>query len=511
MIFEISPAYSLLTLFWQSSLFLTAGLIVSFLLSRHSARAHHVLLLSIAAAIIVPALSIIVKHYELGFFTAKPDTQISSASDADLFDNSPSSELEFSDMEELQSMPMKKTEKLSLVAATFPWMITFLYVWAAASVVLLIRLLITFLESIRLIRKAQPLENQQINQSISTIAAKLQNKKVLSIFSSDRIISPVIWCWRHKSVLLIPSNLSLSNDKIDWEGIFCHEMAHLKRRDHIWGLLSELAVAIFPWHPLMWAARSRLINLSEMACDDWVVAGGGSGADYAETLLDLIPFRQAAFVPAIVRDKNALAERIRRILEDSCKNPYIGKNWIRSAIIITACIALIVAFAQCRSADLKQTDATMTSDNYEIIILKATGSTIRVNPNELSDDDLRKIDEFFIPHVIRDKITEISFLKKMINLIMLNLSRTKINNIEPLANLISLRSLDLSYSQVNDISALAKLRNLRKLDIRGTNVSDISVLVNLKKLTELRVDPPQFNDEQIIKLKIALPNLNICS
>ncbi len=57
---------------WQSTIFLVAGLLGSFLLRRHSARAHRVLFLAMIAAVIVPAASILVKHYELGLFVSKP-------------------------------------------------------------------------------------------------------------------------------------------------------------------------------------------------------------------------------------------------------------------------------------------------------------------------------------------------------------------------------------------------------------------------------------------------------
>ena len=57
---------------WQSAVLVLAGLAASFLLKRRSSRAHQVLLLSIVAAVIVPVVSTLVKHYELGVFVAEP-------------------------------------------------------------------------------------------------------------------------------------------------------------------------------------------------------------------------------------------------------------------------------------------------------------------------------------------------------------------------------------------------------------------------------------------------------
>jgi TonB family protein len=133
-------------------------------------------------------------------------------------------------------------------------------------------------------------------------------------------------------------------------GILCHELAHVKRRDHVAGLLSELMVVFLPWHPLLWWAKKRLSSLSEHACDDWVIAAGGCGMNYVESLLDLLPVKQMAFVPAVVRNKHVLERRVMRMLRESYENPHLGKKWILSSVLITICVSLSVAFAQTKSA-----------------------------------------------------------------------------------------------------------------------------------------------------------------
>ncbi|MHC4168747.1 MAG: hypothetical protein ACYSWQ_17490, partial [Planctomycetota bacterium] len=57
-----------------------------------------------------------------------------------------------------------------------------------------------------------------------------------------------------------------------------------------------------------------------------------------------------AFVPAVVSSKKGLADRIRRILKDSCGNPRTGAAWALAVSAITVCVALGVAFAQTRPA-----------------------------------------------------------------------------------------------------------------------------------------------------------------
>ncbi len=350
MISEISSTYPIIfTLLWQSSLFVTAGLIGSFILKRHPARAHQVLLLSMIAAVTVPLLSTFVKYMELGIFVEEPVAATSPPGDFIPVSNTPLSAtnlLPFYESEQVtEVLPPIETESENF---SLPWRKILLFGWIAVSIILLTRLLITFILGMRLVKKAQPFEHPNITASIKSAASKLGVRDNLAVNSSKSISSPVIWCWKRKPILLLPSDQKNLGEKINWGGILCHELAHLKRRDHIAGLFSELMVCILPWHPLLWLAKARMLNLSEQACDDWVIVDSDSGADYAESLLNLIPIKNMAFAPAVVRSKNTLSGRITRILKNSCSNPRVGIKWILSAFIVTICIALIVAFAQTR-------------------------------------------------------------------------------------------------------------------------------------------------------------------
>jgi beta-lactamase regulating signal transducer with metallopeptidase domain len=78
----------------------------------------------------------------------------------------------------------------------------------------------------------------------------------------------------------VPSD-SCGDARLDWSSILCHELAHWKRHDHISSLLAELTICLLPWQPFSWLARRRLLDLSEEACDDWVIASGQAGTRYA--------------------------------------------------------------------------------------------------------------------------------------------------------------------------------------------------------------------------------------
>ena len=89
-----------------------------------------------------------------------------------------------------------------------------------------------------------------------------------------------------------PSDLgqNLGNDVTDAcvDGILVHELAHIKRRDHLIGWIELAAGVVWWWNPLFWSVRSALREQAELACDAWVISALPNGRRaYAESLLAL--------------------------------------------------------------------------------------------------------------------------------------------------------------------------------------------------------------------------------
>ncbi len=382
MIGEIFLGDSLLwSCVWQSTIFIVVGLVVSFILRHRSARAHQVLFLAMMAAVIVPIMSILVKHYELGMFVAEPVVIQSPAKDLTRGNNYGASGIISAEDIEYKPGPIEEDLPSAMAgseSAKFPWRSVVLYGWIAASLILAARLLVTFVLGVRLLGRALTLKCEKIEEALRLARAKLGIDKDVKVRSSRGVRSPVIWCWRRRPVLLVPSAAGRFDNGVDWVGVLCHELAHYKRRDHIIGLLAELVVCILPWHPLLWWAKSRLVGLSEQACDDWVVSTGQPGTDYAESLLDLTPGGQMVFAPAVVRSKKGLAGRIRRILKDNCGSPRIGALWALTVSIVAVCLAVGVAFAQTRPA--------MQPSAVQDIIIPTTGMAEQDKPNDVESN-----------------------------------------------------------------------------------------------------------------------------
>jgi beta-lactamase regulating signal transducer with metallopeptidase domain len=348
------PNVSLWGCLWQSTVFAVLGLAGSFLLRRRPARAHQMLLLAVLAAVLVPALSGMVRHFRLGLLPPsitvpeRVEPQEPEVIEAGAPTTTSATEVAPAPRAPSPTVP---PDHVSSGAAPVTWRTITLGSWVAASSALLGRLLFAFAVGTRLSRRARPLSSGPVVQAVRLAQARLGVTRELLVRIDTGVHSPVIWCWGRRLVLLLPDDGSSSKGGIDWTGVISHELAHWKRRDHVSGLLGELAVCVLPWNPFLWLSKRHLVSLAEQACDDWVVASGQPVEDYAESLLDFKPRSRMAFVPAVVHSREGVATRVRRILNDACGNPRTGTKWALGVTTLVACVAVGFAFAQTRSAE----------------------------------------------------------------------------------------------------------------------------------------------------------------
>ena len=89
--------------------------------------------------------------------------------------------------------------------------------------------------------------------------------------------------------LVLPSPLISSLGPAERRQVILHELAHVKRRDLVWGWTAEIARMIYFFHPLVWWVGYRLRLERELACDQLAMAHSGHPpADYAQTLVQVV-------------------------------------------------------------------------------------------------------------------------------------------------------------------------------------------------------------------------------
>jgi beta-lactamase regulating signal transducer with metallopeptidase domain len=354
----------LLDALWQSTAWLAVGLALSAILERRPARAHGALLLCLIAAVLTPVISMLCRAVGWGMLAPLGTTLLGTG-----------------------EMPsVLEAGRSPAAGGLLTWELAAGSAWVALSAVVLARLVVSALRGRRLVASARPISDGPMADLARTAATKLGFRNPPLVLAAPGVACPAIWCWGSRPCLLLPDHAAGADAELF--GVFCHELAHFKRRDHLATLTTQLALGLLPWNPLAWVANRRLRILSEQACDAWALAAGESPTTYAETLLGLIPQPRPSLALAAVNSRSVLVRRITRILKPGPGDPRPGAGWVTLTALATSLLVCAAALAHRRAADpptlpAKSTPAPAAPDPTLGAVDVRPGGEVYVLPYEL--------------------------------------------------------------------------------------------------------------------------------
>ena len=128
------------------------------------------------------------------------------------------------------------------------------------------------------------------------------------------------------------------------EAIILHELAHLKRHDHLVNILQAVIETLLFFNPFIWMTSAIIRREREHCCDDLVLAHTREPLSYATALATLagahVPFPSLSV--AATGQPNYLYHRITRIMEK--KKSRFSYSRMVAALIIVSSIACSVAW-----------------------------------------------------------------------------------------------------------------------------------------------------------------------
>lgn len=189
--------------------------------------------------------------------------------------------------------------------------------WIVLSLLLLTGEIASIKKTNAIIRQAVPAE-ESLTETVRRMAGSLgvkpprivKHPNAGSAFLTG-IFTPVI---------VLPSG-DLEKHMITKE-VLLHELAHLKRRDHIWNLIANTGLVILPLQPLLWILASGVEESGDHVCDDYVVRLIKDDRGYATQLYDIanvyrMKRAKLAAGSGIFSVKSVLLRRIEHILDSS--------------------------------------------------------------------------------------------------------------------------------------------------------------------------------------------------
>ena len=220
--------------------------------------------------------------------------------------------------------------------------------------------------------EAAPPEVQRLAREI---ALRLGLDAVPTVYAARAQLSPLVWWVGGKVRVLLPAELLAVMDGSELRCILAHELAHVRRRDHVVRWLEWLACASFWWNPVAWWARRRLRASEELCCDALAVATiEAEPRAYAGALLRVIDFMSKTPAPgpltfASTIDRCGRASRLERRFRVimTSQTPTPTPRWLRVALRSGAVCLLAGGLIYCTDqSDLTSVDPAVVPASVDM-------------------------------------------------------------------------------------------------------------------------------------------------
>jgi uncharacterized protein (TIGR03435 family) len=209
-------------------------------------------------------------------------------------------------------------------------------IWSIGTTALMIRFAMSLRRLHRLRVVSEPLSDAGILADLVAHGSRVQLRR------NETFPSPVTW-GLFRSVILVPEEFeSLPSEPR--EAVIRHELAHIEAHDFLMRCLTELACSLLWFQPLAWIVRRRLHEEQEIACDDRVLADGGTPSVYAQLLLEWSARREPVVsIAAGVAHRSSLKRRLYSLLDSNLRRECMTNAQIAGAIFLNVAVALPLA------------------------------------------------------------------------------------------------------------------------------------------------------------------------
>jgi beta-lactamase regulating signal transducer with metallopeptidase domain len=204
-----------------------------------------------------------------------------------------------------------------------------------------------------------------IVMALEAVCMQLGICRPVSVLLHPEKTIPVVWGILRCRLLLPEAARQWSGEQL--RSVLLHELAHIKRRDTLAQLLTQIACALHWFNPLAWFAAWRLGVERERACDDLVLASGVRPSAYAGHLLEVVtglsPARWTQSCGLAMARKSSLNGRLFALLSEKVNRRGVTTALAAAALLLGVGIA--VPLAMLRAAEPEKPKAEATAVNVE--------------------------------------------------------------------------------------------------------------------------------------------------
>lgn len=228
-------------------------------------------------------------------------------------------------------------------ARAWRWGDVLFYCWAAAAAGVLMLSAISLLSAKRLVRRAPLVTDPQWLSLQRQLAERLGLDRPVELRRCNLRISPMVWGLSRPAIVL-------PVDCEDWSAdcraaVLLHELAHIQRQDWPAQMLTQLAVVLYWFHPLVWLVGREVRKESDRAADDLALSTGLSATTYAEQLLHIARSISSQWLhpaPTMAR-RNSLSQRVTLLLDPHRRRTPLGRKSSLAVGLVATCLVIAVS------------------------------------------------------------------------------------------------------------------------------------------------------------------------
>ncbi len=281
-------------------------------------------------------------------------------------------------------------------------------------VLMFLRLGLALVAAQRLRGCSELVEDAAILKMAKSQATSLGLHVAPSIAQCRRIAVPII-AGVIKPTILLPLCILSELSPTQIEAVLAHELAHIRRWDHVANLVQRIIESLLFFHPAVWYVSRCVSRDRENCCDDMAIDQGIDVAMYAELLVRVSELSQAQGAPsgatlaATGQKPSRLHRRITRLLGQTKDAPIqVSRGGLALAGMTVLAVAFASVYLRVHAASQQETDSNEfvsahvfyraeNGEHYRKIELGSTGSTFKtlasyfpaIGQSKRGDDEAR--------------------------------------------------------------------------------------------------------------------------
>ncbi len=214
--------------------------------------------------------------------------------------------------------------------------------WTLGFIFMLIRMTGGFYFSYNIMRKDIFLPDPSLLDLFEKAKTRLLMPVALNLRMSARQISPMV-IGIFKPCVIVPAAILSGLNTEQVEAILVHELAHIRRHDHILMILQAIITQILFFHPVAWYFSSEINRERENCCDDLVIKSFPNPINYIKALTMIQELNVDGQVPAnaLVGRSKRLLGRVKRLLKTEKSHAPVFRMAVIFLLLVTLGVAAI--------------------------------------------------------------------------------------------------------------------------------------------------------------------------